>query len=291
MANKRTTIGVGVATFNNSAEQQRNLSESLSRSAEVCFRQTGRRCKLYVIDNGQKTNLNPENVLVKYLETMGNVGYSTATNALMHQAFDLDSLDYFITLNPDTHVHCQAITNLLALAAAAPDCLVEGHQFPDEHPKPYDFNSRDTPWASGACLLIPRQIYQEIGSFDPNFFLYMEDVDYSWRARMAGRRVLHCAEALIGHQTGDRPASKATVRHQFEAALYLALKWHDESFANWVKEQLKTTCGLDESAVNVLSIATAKRVERLGPSERIAQLVAKAHSDFSHYFFFSEPRW
>lgn len=31
---------------------------------------------------------------------------------------------------------------------------------------------------------------KELGGFDPNFFVYMEDVDLSWRARLLGRKIL-----------------------------------------------------------------------------------------------------
>jgi GT2 family glycosyltransferase len=54
-------------------------------------------------------------------------------------------------------------------------------------------SSRPTqvPWATGCCLLVRRQCWQELGGFDPSYFLYYEDVDFCRRARAAGWSVWH----------------------------------------------------------------------------------------------------
>ena len=48
---------------------------------------------------------------------------------------------------------------------------------------------------SGACLLVPAQLFQELGGFWESMFLYCEDTDLCWRIRLAGLRVLVCPEA------------------------------------------------------------------------------------------------
>jgi GT2 family glycosyltransferase len=44
-------------------------------------------------------------------------------------------------------------------------------------------------WATGCCLLVRRDCLEQLGGFDPNFFLYYEDVDFCQRARQAGWEV------------------------------------------------------------------------------------------------------
>jgi len=44
-------------------------------------------------------------------------------------------------------------------------------------------------FASGACLAVPRAVWDETGGFAPDFFMYCEDVDLSLRLRLAGQRV------------------------------------------------------------------------------------------------------
>ena len=73
--------------------------------------------------------------------------------------------------------HRKAIVRMLEMQTAFTPCLLEARQFPEEHPKEYDPRTFDTPWVSGACLMIPVQIYERIGGFDDRFFMYMEDAD------------------------------------------------------------------------------------------------------------------
>src|SRR5205807_8297 len=37
-------------------------------------------------------------------------------------------------------------------------------------------------WATGCCLLVRRSCWEKVGGFDPDFFLYYEDVDFCHRA-------------------------------------------------------------------------------------------------------------
>ena len=51
----------------------------------------------------------------------------------------------------------------------------------------------------GANLLLRRQMLEQVGLFDDDFFMYYEDTDLSWRARLFGWQVLYAPEALVRH--------------------------------------------------------------------------------------------
>jgi GT2 family glycosyltransferase len=51
--------------------------------------------------------------------------------------------------------------------------------------------TRDVDWVAGACLLIKRDFYLELGGFDPRFFLFFEDTDLCKRTWKAGKRVVY----------------------------------------------------------------------------------------------------
>lgn len=54
--------------------------------------------------------------------------------------------------------------------------------------------------ACGAAALFRREVLQETGGFDPDFFLIYEDADLSMRARLLGHRCLFVAGALVYHR-------------------------------------------------------------------------------------------
>ena len=51
----------------------------------------------------------------------------------------------------------------------------------------------------GANLLLSKNMLDEIGLFDDDFFMYYEDTDLSWRARLAGWKVLYAPDATVRH--------------------------------------------------------------------------------------------
>jgi GT2 family glycosyltransferase len=56
--------------------------------------------------------------------------------------------------------------------------------------------------ASGGASLYRATLFADIGLFDEEFFAYFEDVDLSFRARLAGHGVAYCADAVAYHDQG-----------------------------------------------------------------------------------------
>ena len=59
--------------------------------------------------------------------------------------------------------------------------------------------SREVFGACGAAFLISRALFDELGGFDESFFMVYEDVDLSYRARLAGARCWYAADAVVRH--------------------------------------------------------------------------------------------
>jgi len=99
----------------------------------------------------------------------------------------------FIILNPDTIVAKNAIDNLLLrkTLGGSQVAIVEGRQWPYEHPKEYDSVTHETPWATGAFLLLDGVFFETVRGFDERYFMYHEDVDLSWTAWHRGWKVLY----------------------------------------------------------------------------------------------------
>lgn len=155
-----------------------------------------------------------------------NLGSAAGHNALAA----LSASDLLLILNPDAQVAPDTI-GTLARRVVDRIGIAEARQVPLEHPKDFRKYDGDTSWASTACALTTRAAFDEIGGFDSDtFFLYCDDVDYSWRLRLAGYRVVYEPAAAVFHDkrltiTGDWPASAAEVYYSAEAAILLAHKY------------------------------------------------------------------
>ena len=109
--------------------------------------------------------------------------------------------------------------------------MVEAKQLPIEHPKDYDRATGETSWAATACALLPADLLERLGGFDAEtFFLYCDDVDLSWRVRLAGRTVVYQPSASVFHDKalgarGAWVAGEAERRFSAEAALLSAYKY------------------------------------------------------------------
>jgi hypothetical protein len=127
-------------------------------------------------------------------------GFAENHNLLFRE---FDPPEAFILINPD----CIATENLTDALVSAYEQnavgigIVEASQWPFEHPKEFDQTTGETPWASGACVLVSSKFYKEIGGMDERYFLYAEDVDLSWSAWLSGYQVIHEQTAKVMHFT------------------------------------------------------------------------------------------
>jgi GT2 family glycosyltransferase len=80
--------------------------------------------------------------------------------------------------------------------------------------------------ATGACLLIRRQCFEEVGFLDPNIFMYCEDADYCQRVHAAGWKILYLSEATVIHIKGGTAGERYrwTSPHAYESVLYFFRK-------------------------------------------------------------------
>ncbi len=74
---------------------------------------------------------------------------------------------------------------------------------------------RDKPvevdWVSGAAFLVSEDVITNVGTFDPAYFMFCEDVDWCWRVWKSGRKVVYLPQAVITHAIG-RSTDKAPNR-------------------------------------------------------------------------------
>ncbi len=96
--------------------------------------------------------------------------------------------------------------------------------------------SRDVDYLLGACMLIRRKALDQVGMFDPNFFIYFEEQDLCRRFWKAGWRVVYHPHSIMVHYHRRESAKgglfaqllNPVTRHQIRSAIYYFQKYKGE---------------------------------------------------------------
>ena len=62
--------------------------------------------------------------------------------------------------------------------------------------------TREVDWLSGACWMVARRAFDQIGGLDERYFMYIEDVDFCQRAHRAGWKVVYFPQVSLVHHIG-----------------------------------------------------------------------------------------
>lgn len=143
---------------------------------------------------------------------------------------DLEA-DYVMIMNPDIIVSPRVFVELMYPFENSKVGMVEARQTPIEHQKQYDVVTMETEWAATACAVIPTEVFKKLKGFDEDtFFMYCDDVDFSWRVRLLGYQIYYQPLAPVYHakrlnsNAGWQPTA-AEEYYSSEAAILMAHKW------------------------------------------------------------------
>jgi len=155
---------------------------------------------------------------VKLIANTANAGFGAANNQAMRSAAG----KYFLLINSDAFPAADAVQAMVQYMDAHPEVALVGprllnrdgslqrscYPFPtpmrafmenlwisklcsgdsrmgDYSRWPHD-HERHVQWVSGACMLVRRTVYEQLGGFDEGFFMYHEETDWQRRMRDAG---------------------------------------------------------------------------------------------------------
>ena len=65
----------------------------------------------------------------------------------------------------------------------------------------YD-DAREVFWATGACMVVRADIYHKLGGLDAAFFAHMEEIDFCWRAKNEGYKIMVQPRSVVYHVGG-----------------------------------------------------------------------------------------
>lgn len=211
-----------------------------------------------------------------------NIGFGAGNNKIFNSLIDKE-FDYFLIMNPDGISHPNMISNLVNFAISKNNTgIFEALQFPVQHPKIYEKNSKETAWCSGCCCLFPYEIFKKLNGFDEVFFMYMEDVDISWRARNLEIKCYTVDDALFYHYSDGRVNNENQEIMILKSAYLLAKKYCNEKFASKMQKKLRKL--INQSDFEDFANKTKfNKVDINGNFEKIV--------NFNNGLYFSEARW
>lgn len=202
---------------------------------------------IVVVDNGSTdgsvSTLRARYPDVTVIENGRNLGYALGFNTGLNFACE-HGADYFLILNNDTIIDPDALAELVKAAQqddrigfvtgkvysfASPDTF----QTTGRHSDPetlvgglvglgevdrgqYDC-TREYDFVDDVFLLVRREVYETVGGYDPNFFLYYEETDWCARVRKAGFKIMYTPYAKIWHKgrTGGPSTAMSPIRHYY----------------------------------------------------------------------------
>ena len=194
-----------------------------------------------------------------------NTGTSLGHNMLGEDV----KTNFMIVMNPDVKLSPHFFKHMFYFFENREDCgIVEARQSPIEHPKDYDTETFKTDWGSGACILFKTETFKAVHGFDyESFFMYCDDVDFSWRVRLLGKSVYFSPLAVVFHSktlssTGAWQPTKAEIYYSAESSILMAYKWSNDS-------RLKFLIDLFSKSKHVEEIEAVKHFYKLKEENKL----------------------
>lgn len=190
---------------------------------------------------------------VEYRHFAENLGHAGGQNRLLQGAHE----DLVLFINPDAYTSPDLLLELSLPLGNPRGGIIESRQIPLEHPKGFDAMTGATSWACFAGALVTRAAIDAAAGLDSeSFFLYCDDVDFSWRVKLAGLDVVHQPTALIFHDKhldteGRIVVNEAEIYYAAEAAMMLAWKYSREDLATrWLEQFTASAHPLERQAAD-----------------------------------------
>jgi len=235
MDKQDATVSVVIVNYNT-----RHLLDELFSGLKLAC--DGLDVQIVVVDNASKDQsvelLRSRYPDVELIANPSNVGFGRANN----QALPLLRGKYVLLLNTDAFVAPDTLRKTVACMDAHPGCGVLGVRLVGRDgalqpscryfPTPWngflaalgltrwfpsvrmiddmdwDHDSmRECDWVPGCYYLIRRTVIDQVGLFDPRYFLYYEEVDHCHAVKQAGWKVLYFPDTQVVHIGGESAKS------------------------------------------------------------------------------------
>jgi hypothetical protein len=245
---------------------------------------------------------------VQLVVNQENRGFAAANN----QGMALARGRYFLLLNPDAELVDDALARIVSFMDTHPRVGVVGPQlrYPDGQlqssrrrfpslatallestplqqvlprnavlhryyveDQPAD-ETQEVDWLVGACLMLRRQVVEQVGGLDEGYFMYFEELDWCRRIRQAGWRIVYLPAATVIHHEGKSSSQVVPLRHirfQSSKVRYFTKhhgRWQGE-FVRWFLLSMYVWQSFVEGAKWLVGHKRPLRAARLGAYSQV----------------------
>jgi GT2 family glycosyltransferase len=256
------------------------------------------RLEIFVVDNdsrdGSVEMVETEFPNVRILRSRVNLGFGAANNLAM----EIAQGRYIVLLNSDAFLCPGALSLSVQHMDQQPKIGLAGGQligrdsswqpsarmFPSTWADP--LLPAEVDWVPGAYSIIRAEALRKVGFFDPEFFLYSEEVDLCRRIQNAGYQIMYWPDITVIHIGGESSrqiktlemssAGAQLIRWRMRSTLLYYRKHH--GIAAWFAKQLELLLYRLTALRNSLS-SDPRRKERAHRNRNLARLMHQAWQD------------
>jgi GT2 family glycosyltransferase len=245
MSNKK--LSVIIVNYNDHGHLKRNIDsiyEKFGNSLDW---------EIVLVNNDEKqelADLKLDFSKIKILDHKKNVGFGKAMNMGAGQAEG----EFLLILNPDTEIITDNVSDVLEEFCKNEQVGIVGGAIFDENEKVqpwgagkeisiYDLIRNniglsrskmvwsspvavECDWVAGTNLFVKKDLFQELGGFDENFFMYFEDMDLCRRARGKGKKIIFFPDFQISHGNGKSYTDKKMQKSHYYDSMEKYLEKH-----------------------------------------------------------------
>lgn len=280
-----TSINASIVLFHNDVEQLKSAIGSFFSS------QSFLNLTLYLIDNSADDNLSYLQDLdsrIVYIFNNSNLGYGTAHNIAIRKSIE-DNIPYHLVLNPDVYFDNQVLVRLFDYMQSNKDVgnVMPLVKYPNKQiqylckllPTPIDLifrrfipseslkekinfryelresgynSSMNVPNLSGCFMFLRTAALKEVGLFDENIFMYLEDIDLNRRINSKYKTIFYPEVEIFHNFAKTSYVNKTLLKHHIRSAIYYFNKW------GWIFDSTRKTTNYN-TLNNIQTIKAKKK--------------------------------
>jgi len=186
-----------------------------------CLKSIKSKCKTIIIENSRNFSFK-EKIEKNFINTEcviagENLGYAKGNNLGLSKV----KTKYALILNPDAELENNTLNNFFNIANTIKSFAIIGPAIQDEkNIKNNVTELTEVNSVKGFAMFLNLEEFKDVGFFDDNFFIYLEEIDLCKRLRKKNKKIFLDPNILIYHQGGG------SHEKQYNFEMELSRNWH-----------------------------------------------------------------